>query len=94
MGPATSHGQELGAPAVAAGAGVDRSLSEGGPDPVDMVCILEAQLACLAELGALSAGEPPPAAVKRYGCRRRLFRLPKTSSSVAGSDRSRRFSSA
>ncbi len=38
---------------------VARSMSEGGPDPVDVVCILEAQLAYLDEIGALSAGEPP-----------------------------------
>ena len=71
VGLATSHGQELGDPAVAIGdmavadteaacdAVVARSLEEGGPDPVDVVCILEAQLAYLAEIGALSAGEPP-----------------------------------
>ncbi len=71
VGLATSHGQELGDPAVAVGdmavadadaacdAVVARSLSEGGPDPVDVVCILEAQLAYLAEIGAVSAGEPP-----------------------------------
>ena len=71
VGLATSHGQELGDPAVAVDdmavadtdaatdAVVARSLSEGGPDPVDVVCILEAQLAYLAEIGALSAGEPP-----------------------------------
>ena len=74
VGLATSHGQELGDPAVAmdgmavadtdaaTDAGVvARALSEGGPDPVDVVCILEAQLAYLAEIGALSAGEPPAA---------------------------------
>ena len=71
VGLATSHGQELGDPAVAmddmavadtdaaTDAVVARSLSEGGPDPVDVVCILEAQLAYLAEIGAVSAGEPP-----------------------------------
>ena len=37
---------------------VARSLQEGGPDPVDVVCILEAQLSYLAEIGALSAGGP------------------------------------
>ena len=70
VGLATSHGQELGDPAVAmdemavadtdaaTDAVVARALSEGGPDPVDVVCILEAQLAYLAEIGALSAGEP------------------------------------
>ena len=71
VGLATSHGQELGDPAAAVDdmavadtdaacdAVVARSLQEGGPDPVDVVCILEAQLAYLAEIGALSAGEPP-----------------------------------
>ncbi|MYH44281.1 MAG: hypothetical protein F4017_06740 [Acidimicrobiaceae bacterium] len=71
VGLATSHGQELGDSAVAVGdmavadtaaateAVVARSLEEDGPDPVDVVCILEAQLAYLAEIGALSAGEPP-----------------------------------
>ena len=71
VGLATSHGVELGDPAVAVGemavadtdaacdAVVARSLSEGGPDPVDVVCILEAQLSYLAEIGALSAGEAP-----------------------------------
>ncbi len=71
VGLATSHGQELGDPAVAVDdmavadteaatdAVVARSLSDGGPDPVDVVCILEAQLAYLDEIGALSAGEPP-----------------------------------
>ena len=71
VGLATSHGQELGDPAVAVDdmavadtdaacdAVVARSLQEDGPDPVDVVCILEAQLAYLAEIGALSAGEPP-----------------------------------
>ena len=38
---------------------VARSLEAGGPDPVDVVCILKAQLAYLAEIGAVSAGEPP-----------------------------------
>lgn len=71
VGLATSHGQELGDPAVAVGdmavadtgvatdAVVARSLEEGGPDPVDVVCILEVQLAYLSEIGAVSAGEPP-----------------------------------
>ena len=71
VGLATSHGRELGDPAVAVDemavadtdaatdAVVARSLEEGGPDPVDIVCILEAQLAYLAEIGAFSAGEPP-----------------------------------
>jgi hypothetical protein len=71
VGLATSHGQELGDPAVAVDdmavgdtdaacdAVVARSLSEGGPDPVDVVCILEAQLSYLTEIGAVSAGEPP-----------------------------------
>ena len=71
VGLATSHGQELGDPAVAlddmavadsdaaTDAVVARSLETGGPEPVDVVCILEAQLAYLAEIGALSEGEPP-----------------------------------
>ena len=71
VGLATSHGVELGDPAVAVDdmavadtdaafdAVVARSLEEGGPDAVDVVCILEAQLSYLAEIGALSAGEPP-----------------------------------
>ena len=71
VGLGTSHGAELGDPAVAVDemavadtdaacdAVVARSLQEGGPDPVDVVCILEAQLSYLAEIGALSAGEPP-----------------------------------
>ncbi len=70
-GLATSHGQELGDAAVATDdmavadtdaatdAVVARSLEAGGPDPVDVVCILEAQHAYLAEIGALSEGEPP-----------------------------------
>ena len=71
VGLATSHGVELGDPAVAVDdmavadtdaafdAVVARSLEEGGPDAVDVVCILEAQLSYLAEIGAFSAGEPP-----------------------------------
>ena len=71
VGLATSHGVELGDSAVAVDemavadtdaacdAVVARSLQEGGPDPVDVVCILEAQLSYLAEIGALSAGGPP-----------------------------------
>ena len=71
VGLATSHGVELGDPAVAVDdmavadtdaafdAVVARSLEEGGPDAVDVVCILEAQLSYLSEIGALSAGEPP-----------------------------------
>ena len=71
VGLATSHGVELGDAAVAVDdmavadtdaafdAVVARSLEEGGPDAVDVVCILEAQLSYLAEIGALSAGEPP-----------------------------------
>ncbi len=71
VGLATSHGQELGDPAVAVDdmavadteaatdAVVARSLSESGPDALDVVCILEAQLAYLDEIGALSEGEPP-----------------------------------
>ena len=68
VGLATSHGVELGDSAVAVDemavadtdaacdAVVARSLLRGGPDPVDVVCILEAQLSYLAEIGALSAG--------------------------------------
>ena len=71
VGLGTFHGAELGDPAVAVDemavadtdaacdAVVARSLQEGGPDPVDVVCILEAQLSYLADIGALSAGEPP-----------------------------------
>ena len=71
VGLATSHGLELGDPAVAVGdmavadtdaacdAVVARSLEQGGPDPVDVVCILEVQFSYLAEIGAVSAGEPP-----------------------------------
>ena len=71
VGLATSHGQELGDPAVAVDdmavadtdaatdAVVARSLEMDGPDPVDVVCILEAQLGYLNEIGALSAGQPP-----------------------------------
>ena len=71
VGLATTHGAELGDPAVAVGdmavadtdaafdAVVARSLDESGPDPLDVVCILEVQLAYLAEIGAVSAGEPP-----------------------------------
>ena len=70
VGLATSHGVELGDSAVAVDemavadtdaacdAVVARSLLGGGPDPVDVVCILEAQLSYLAEIGALSAGPP------------------------------------
>ena len=70
VGLATSHGVELGDAAVAVDemavadtdaacdAVVARSLQEGGPDPVEVVCILEAQLSYLAEIGALSAGPP------------------------------------
>ena len=71
VGLATSHGLELGDPAVAVGdmavadteaafdAVVARSMQEAGPDPVDVVCILEAQLSYLTEIGAVSSGEPP-----------------------------------
>ncbi len=69
VGLATPYGQELGDPAVAVDdmavadtdeacdAVVARSVEEGGPDAVDVVCILEAQLAYLREIGAVSAGE-------------------------------------
>ena len=72
VGLATSHGQELGDSAVAVDgmavadtdaacdAVVARSLEEAGPDPVDVVCILEAQLAYLAEIGAISHGGEAP----------------------------------
>lgn len=69
VGLATSHGLELGDPAVAVDdmavgdtdaacdAVVARSMSEGGPEAVDVVCILEAQLAYLDEIGALSESD-------------------------------------
>ena len=63
MGLATSHGQELDDSSVAdtdaATDAVARSLEASGPDPVDVVCILEGQLVPLAEIGALSEGESP-----------------------------------
>ena len=71
VGLATSHGLELGDPAVAVDemavadtdaacdAVVARSIEVGGPDAVDVVCILEAQLSYLREIGAFSAGGPP-----------------------------------
>ena len=71
VGLSTPHGLELGDPAVAVDdmavadtdaacdAVVARSLEEGGPDAVDVVCILEAQLSYLAEIGAFSEGAPP-----------------------------------
>ena len=67
VGLATPHGVELGDPAVdvddltvadadaAVDAVVARSLSQNGPEPVDIVCILEAQHAYLSEIGAVSA---------------------------------------
>ena len=71
VGLATGHGLELGDPAVGVGdltvadadAAVDavvaRSLLEGGPDAIDVVCILDAQHAYLREIGALSiSGDP------------------------------------
>ena len=72
VGLATSYGSDLGDPAVAVDemavgdtdaacdAVVARSLSEGGPDPVDVVCILEAQLRYLDDIGALTAGDSLP----------------------------------
>ncbi len=65
VGLATAGSVELGDPGVAADAVavadtdsaidavVARSLAEGGPEPVDVVCILEAQLAYLDTIGAL-----------------------------------------
>ena len=73
VGLATSHGVELGDPAVAVDATavadtdqaldavVARSLAEGGPDPLDVVCILDVQMGYLAEIGALSAMADPSA---------------------------------
>ena len=69
VGLATDHGAEMGDPAVAIDdmavadtdaaydAVVARSLAEDGPDAVDVVCILAAQLSYLAAIGALSVRE-------------------------------------
>ena len=66
VGLATDHGAELGDPAVAVDdmavadtdaaydAVVARSLAVGGPEALDVVCILEAQLQYLGTIGALS----------------------------------------
>ncbi len=66
VGLATGHGAELGDPAVAVGdlavadtdaaqdAIVARTMAEGGPEPVHVLCILDAQLGYLAQIGALS----------------------------------------
>ncbi len=65
VGLATEHGEELGDEAVgdrrlawadldeAVDAVVARSLAEGGPEPVDVVCILDAQVRYLRRIGAL-----------------------------------------
>ncbi len=67
VGLATAYGIELGDPAVAEGdtavadadasldAVVARSLEEGGPDSVDVACILDAHFGHLAEIGALTS---------------------------------------
>ncbi len=71
VGLATSHGSELGDAAVAVDAVatadtdaacdavVARSIAEGGPDAVHVVCILDAGLGYLAEIGALSVSDDP-----------------------------------
>lgn len=65
VGLATRYGQDLGDEAVAVGeravaadqaaveAVVARSLHEGGPDAIDVVCILDLQMRYLAEIGAV-----------------------------------------
>ena len=64
MGTASRHGQELAGDEVrrpgavapdeaAVDAVVARSLAEGGPDPVDVVCVLDLQMRYLAAIGAL-----------------------------------------
>lgn len=65
VGLSTRYGQDLGDEAVAEGewavagddaaieAVVARSLAEGGPDAVDVVCILDLQMRYLAEIGAV-----------------------------------------
>ena len=65
IGLSTEYGEELGDQAVAAGesavapdeaavmAVVARSLAEGGPEPVDVVCILDLQMRYLADIGAV-----------------------------------------
>jgi hypothetical protein len=64
VGAASRHGEELAGGGVrrdgavapdeaAIDAVVARSLAEGGPDPVDVVCILDLQLRYLAAIGAV-----------------------------------------
>jgi hypothetical protein len=65
VGLATEYGEELGDEAVAEDdqvvaaedaaveAVVARSLAEAGPEPIDVVCILDLQMRYLAEIGAL-----------------------------------------
>lgn len=67
VGLATSSGADLGDAAVDASrtaiadtdaaidAVVARAIEAGGPDPVDVVCILDSQVAYLQEIGAVSA---------------------------------------
>ena len=69
VGLATDNGLELGDPAVgveavavadtdaACDAVVARSLAEAGPEAVDVVCVLDAHIAYLAEIGAFSASD-------------------------------------
>ena len=71
VGLATTHGTDLGDPAVAtdaittadADAAMDavvaRAAEHGDLDPVDVVCIIDAQLAYLAAIGAVSASASP-----------------------------------
>ena len=71
VGLATPHVTELGDAAVAVGdtavadadaaldAVVARSIEAGGPDPVDVVCILEGQLGYLAAIGAVAESAEP-----------------------------------
>lgn len=66
VGLATRHGQELGDPAVsvtevgladsdsAVDVVVERSLAVGGPEPVDVVCILDLQMQYLGHIGAIA----------------------------------------
>jgi len=69
VGLATQGAVELGDPGVeldavtvadsdaAVDALVARTLAEGGPDPVDVACILDAQLGYLADIGAVSMSQ-------------------------------------
>lgn len=70
----SAHGEELG-DEVVTGTGiawadldssvdavVARSLAEGGPDAVDVVCILDAQMRYLARIGAVDPVTDPPQA--------------------------------